>query len=553
MDLGLPLAVLAAIEASAMAAGPQFGQGPQGAENRMVRIQDKGLVVDTGADASAAEKRVAELFADIVRERAGIALGEAAAAPAHRLVIGTPKTSRRIKAYCESAAGRPAPGDGGYRISVSAGRPEIYVAGGDACGVVAGVGRLLRMMRFEKGRVSAAPAELAETPRMSDRGMYLWARPTYFTPQLADRVDRYIEEFALWGGNSIALWFEMGMFSRFDDKAARAWLAQYLRHLATARRIGMKVGLFIVVNDAYGSSPKELRISPIIGSPAHYICPSKPAGARQLLAWQEQLIGAFPSLDALILWPADPGGCACADCTPWATKGFWRAAKPLGELFRARFPKAEIWLSLWHIQAKQFGGESWQQIVTDLAKDRPEWLTGLQPGIAPYHGLARIDLAGQKVLADARLPLTVFPEVSMHGNHRGMLVNKAYWGQMRAEMAHYPAELMKGGWPYSERWNTDIANVAFLCWFREPQRKVDAILDEYAAWYFGPAALAARRLLDLLDDGNRDADRPTRIQEALAALNGDLPEWARRDWRWQEIIASCARFGAKVPAGSNGR
>jgi hypothetical protein len=322
-------------------------------------------------------------------------------------------------------------------------------------------------------------------------------------------------------------------------------LAQYRRHAETARRIGMKVGLFLVVNDAYQSSPQELRISPIVGCPAHYLCPSKPGGAQQLLAWQEQVLDAFPSLDALILIPADPGGCSCSDCMPWATKGFWRAAKPLGEWYHARFPKVEIWLSVWHVQGAQFGGGNWHEIVTSLVKNRPDWLTGFQAGVAPHHGLARITAKDQSVLAGSGLPLTVFTEVSMYRNHQGMLVKKDYWEQMRAEMARYPAEIMKGGWPYSERWNTDIANVSFLYWFWDPQRKMDAILDEYASWYFGPCAPTARRLLDLLDDGNKDPDRPAKVQDVLAQLERELPEWARKDWRWQEIATSCKRFTTK--------
>lgn len=44
---------------------------------------------------------------------------------------------------------------------------------------------------------------------MPYRSMYLWARKYYFN--LPDQVDRYIEEFALWGGNAPCFWFEMGM------------------------------------------------------------------------------------------------------------------------------------------------------------------------------------------------------------------------------------------------------------------------------------------------------------------------------------------------------
>jgi hypothetical protein len=416
------------------------------------------------------------------------------------------------------------------------------VAGQSASGVVAGVGRLLRMIRFEEGRMSVPAADFTDAPRMPHRGMYLWARNPYFT---SPNLDRYIEEFALWGGNDFLLWFEMGQFSSFDAPQAQHWLGLYRRCFETARRMGMKVTLSIIANDAYQSSAKELRISRIIGCPGHYICPSKPEGAKQLLAWQTQVIEAFPHLDSFIISGADPGGCSCPDCTPWPTKGFWRAAKPLAERFHERFPKADIWMSFWHLHHPTFGGDNWQELVKLLATNRPAWLTGLQPGLAPHHPYAKVTPAQQQVYADSGLPLSVFPEISMYQNHGGMLVKKDYWEQLRAEMARYPAAQMRGGWPYSERWNTDIANVTFLCWFWDPQKKVDSILDEYAAWYFGPRAPVARQLLDLLDYNNKSPDRASKVQDAFATLERDLPEWAREDWRWKEITASCKRFTAK--------
>ena len=165
--------------------------------------------------------------------------------------------------------------------------------------------------------------------------------------------------------------------------------------------------------------------------------------------------------------------------------------------------------------------------------------------MAPHHRFAKVTPAEQQIYADAGLPLSLFPEVSMYRNHRGMLVKKGYWEQMRAEMTRYPANQMRGGWPYTERWNTDIANVAFLCWFWNPQKSVDAVLDEYASLYFGSEAETGRELLDLLDDANRDPQRKEKIRETLAKLESSAPEWVKKDWRWNEIKVSCSRFRVK--------
>ena len=127
----------------------------------------------------------------------------------------------------------------------------------------------------------------------------------------------------------------------------------------------------------------------------------------------------------------------------------------------------------------------------------------------------------------------------MWGNHPGMLVNKEYWKALQAEINDYTPELMKGGRVYSERWNTDIANVAMLSWFWNSKTPVDAVLDDYAMLYFGPEAATGRELLELLDDSNKDPQRKEKIRETLAKLEGSLPEWVKRDWRWSEIVKSC--------------
>jgi hypothetical protein len=529
------------------AAQPKFEQapsesGPEHAQPVVSITKGRELPVSLGPNASPAEKRAAELLIDAVRQRTGIELSTGNPAPgSHALVLGTAQSHPLVRDYLARRNDAGKLSTDGFVVAWEPGEKRWYVAGQSPSGAVAGVGRLLRGIRFEQGRLSLPAARFSDAPAMPIRGIYLWAREPYFKSK---NLDRYIEEFALWGGNSLALWFELGMFSSFEDPQAQHWREAYRRCFETAQRVGMKTTLILVANDAYQSSAKQFRISPIIGCPGHYLCPSKPEGARQLLAWQDQLIKSFSHLDGLIIFPADPGGCSCADCTPWPTEGFWRAARPLGERFHERFPEADVWVAFWHLHHPIFGGENWQQLVKLLGGHRPAWLTGIQPGMAPHHPFAKVTPAEQQIYADAGLPLSLFPEVSMYRNHGGMLVKKGYWEQMRAEMTRYPAGQMRGGWPYSERWNTDIANVAFLCWFWNPQKTVDAVLDEYASWYFGPSAPEARQLLQLLDDGNRAPDREAKVREVFAKLDRQLPGWAREDWRWKEIATSAARLEA---------
>lgn len=528
-------------------------------QTTMMEIGDARLTVVLGARPSPAEKRLTELLAERFKDRAGIDLaGEGGKAPL-RLVIGTTVSNDKIKGFAASHKEYAALGTDGYVIAVEPGKPEIYVAGQSDSGVVAGVGRLMREMRYQQGKVVVPALQIVETPQMPNRGMYLWARKYYFNQP--DQVDRYIKEFALWGGNALCFWFEMGMFEnlqdtkgekselnsgyarqhKLDKSLAKDWTALYQRFYATARRMGMKTGLLMVANDAYMSSPKELRIKPIIGCPDWYVCPSKPGAVQKMVAWQEEVFKALAPLDIYNIFPADPGGCACDQCKPWPTRGFWNVARPLADRIHEISPKTEIWIDTWHMNHPTFGGKDWKNLVDSLnwSKERPELFAGFEVALAPNHGYARMSAEERDYYNKAKQPLMVFPDISMWGNHRGMLVNKAYWKTLQDELNSYDPELMKGGWPYAERWNTDIANVMFLSWFSNPKKSVDAVLDEYTSFYFGSGAATVRQLLEILDDSNKDPQRKEKIRETLSRIESSLPAWAKRDWRWAEIVESC--------------
>ena len=559
--VALALASIASISrpvAMLAADGPAAASAPSAA----ARVAAGELSVVVGEGATPAEKRSAELFAERVQERSGLALNAATDSAKHRLVIGTAATSDAIKRFLSADSAGADLGPDGYRVVVDPSKTEWFVAGESPISVVAGVGRLLREMRYEDAAVDVPALDLTERPQMPNRGVYLWARKYYFDKP--DQVDRYIEEFALWGGNAIALWFEMGMFEDFQDMTgekselnsryarqykldksiAKDWIAMYRRFYATARRMGMKTGLLMVANDAYMSSPKELRIKPIIGCPDWYLCPSQPGAVHKLVAWQEEVFQSLAPLDIYNSFPADAGGCSCKECQPWPTGGYWKVAKPLADRIHEISPKTEIWVDTWHLNHPTFGGQDWKNLVAGLgrSKERPEWFAGFEVGLAPHHRFARQSADDRKVYSEAQMPLMVFPDISMWGNHPGMLVNKAYWKELQDEFNDYPTDLLRGGWPYSERWNTDIAIVMFLSWFNDPKTSIDAVLDDWCRCYFGSQAADVRGLLDLLDDSNNDPERKAKIRDLLAKLDGQLPAWAKADWRWLEISQSANRF-----------
>src|SRR6185436_4633456 len=82
------------------------------------------------------------------------------------------------------AAGGAPPGKEGYRIEVMRGAakvetsPALFVIGTDARGVLFGVGRLLRELRMERGRLELPDdVRIVTAPRYLLRGHQLGYRP----------------------------------------------------------------------------------------------------------------------------------------------------------------------------------------------------------------------------------------------------------------------------------------------------------------------------------------------------------------------------------------
>ena len=148
-------------------------------KSQVLAICNAKLAVMLGEKPSPAEKRVTELFAERIKDRAGVALAASGDKAAFRLVIGKAASNVKIKKFAGAHKEVASLGSDGYVIAVDPGSKEIHVAGQSDSGVVAGVGRLMREMRYQNGRVEVPSLNVAETPQMLNRGMYLWARKEF--------------------------------------------------------------------------------------------------------------------------------------------------------------------------------------------------------------------------------------------------------------------------------------------------------------------------------------------------------------------------------------
>ncbi|HUW31917.1 MAG TPA: hypothetical protein VM223_09920 [Planctomycetota bacterium] len=428
----------------------------------------------------------------------------------------------------------PGIGAEGYRIS-NGPNGEVVIAGNDGRGLIYGVGRFLREASYEAGRFVPGIWRGTSVPVKPVRGIYFASHfhNWYHDAPVAD-VCRYVEELALWGCNALCVWFDYHHFSGFDDPAAAAFVQRLRAILQAAREVGIGPALGILPNEAYYTSPMELRADWTAGHDGYFVppgghyhlelCPSKPGSVELLLKWRREMYAAFADLgvEYVWLWPYDQGGCTCSKCAPWGINGFTRLCEPVARLTREMLPSARIIVSTWYfdrfIHGEFDGFAKWLQ-------HKPEWLDYV---LVNGHDEKARDFLRTKL--PRGIGAVDFPEISMAGMWP--------WGGFGANPKPHTFQqyrdqisgLIAGGFPYSEGRYEDLNKVLMLQWYWDPRRPSDDIVREYAAAEFS-------------------ADAADAVVRAAAIMDRNLNHWAKvkLEGDWMKAFALAAGSGSPVP------
>lgn len=433
----------------------------------------------------------------------------------------------------------------------------LVIAGGDAHGVLYGVGKFLHSGGFTADGLVLTSWRGRSVPLRPLRGMYFATHfHNFYHDAPAADIARYVEELALWGINALAVWFDMHHFSGLDDPAAQAMVERLKIILRAARRVGMQAGLVNLANEAYASTPAELRADWTAGHDGyhhepggHYhveICPSRPGGTELILRWFGEKLTAFADVrpDFIWIWPYDQGGCTCAACAPWGTNGFLHLAPRLAAAYRDQVPEGKVILSTWYFD--HFTDGEWAGLA-EAFRTPPPWVDYL---LADDYG-NRFPEFPLRHGVPGGLPLVNFPEISMYamGPWGGYGANplpahlQRLWDSSR--------RLLSGGFPYSEGIFEDINKVICAQFYWHEAADAQAILREYAVAEFGPAvADDVVRAVAILEanhargwgagaDGRFTLTRTEGAAEArriLEAVDIRLPAPARTAWRWRILL-----------------
>jgi len=530
----------------------------------------KTICIRQAAGGDAVAERAGELLERVIRERTG-------EAP----VAGAPD-------FTVHMAVDPGVGEEGFRIEDA--EDGVRVVGDDGPGLIYGVGRFLREGRFDETGFTPGTWRGASVPEKPVRGMYFATHfHNFYHDAPVAEVERYVEDLALWGCNTLAVWFDMHHFEGIDDPAAEAMVERLRRILRTANAVGMGAVLTTIANEGYNSSPEILRADGSAGHDGYHrpprafygceVCPSKPGGLDYILKTRADALDAFANLDVryVWIWPYDSGGCTCGGCAPWGCNGFLRCAEPLSGLVRERWPAAKVILSTWYFD--HFTTGEWEGLSEAFAGGPPPWADLILAD--DYSGFPEYPLRHG---SPGGLPVVGFPEISMEGMFPwggfGANPRPGHWQDYWDTCGH----LLDGVFPYSEGIFEDINKVITLqlCW--DPGRRTEDIVREYAASEFSPGTAArvaeAVALLEAgldhsLADGWKEVPREggeTAVRERLEATAiyrtgqaGDpqtpmallgtaeatMPDWARRGWRWR-VLRGRAELDAELHA-SGGR
>lgn len=306
-------------------------------------------VIFADKNLSAVEQKAITVLVDEIGKRTGVRLETVYKYPNNAAAVIA--LGRRWIHYIPTAmltGALPEPGKEGYRLAIAlSGKPLCAVVGADSRGLLYGIGKLLRLMRWEEGKLLfPLDTAISDAPKFPIRGHQLAYRPKTnaydaWTPAI---FDQYIRELALFGANTIDI-----LPPGTDDDATNA-LMKYdaLDMMATLSDIihsyGLETGVWYP--NMFGEDIDEQKLA-------------------QEDKQREEVFARVPYIDHLFIPGGDPGKL-------FPTKLFEMAQRFM-KIARRHHPGVKLWLS-----PQTFcPSEAWAEGFYAELKKEPEWLYGV--------------------------------------------------------------------------------------------------------------------------------------------------------------------------------
>lgn len=438
------------------------------ASSRAAEIDLSKAVVVPSPALSGPGKKAVEMLVDEVRKRTQIRwqVSEKPPGDSVPLITIAQESFARATDANRAAGDKPdARGKEGYRIQaikLGAKPPIVSVHGNDERGVLFGVGRLLRELRMERGKVAIDDAvNITTSPRYPLRGHQLGYRPKTNSYDAWDlpQWEQYIRDLAVFGTNAVEL-----IPPRSDDAANSP-------HFPLPP-MEMMVGMSKLLAD-YG-----LDVS--IWYPAMDSDYSDSATIEFALKEWSEVYRQLPRIDAIFVPGGDPGHTR--------PKYLMAMLEKQTEALHRFHPKAQMWVS-----PQGFTQEWLDEFYGILRVQQPSWLSGIVFG--PQ---VRVPLAELRKSVPAKYPIRDYPDIT-HSlscqypvpgwdvayalTEARECINPRPLGE--AQIFRVMAPHTVGFLTYSEGCNDDVNKVVWSCLGWDPDANVHAILREYSRYFIG--------------------------------------------------------------------
>jgi hypothetical protein len=560
------------------------------------------VVIRIGTDASQVERNVADMLVRRLREHSDVGVRiEPEDEPSSdadrdlRILMGIPSHHTALTERMNKLRIAPLtdlnPGPEGFllrAVPTDTGL-TLLAAGIDPRGVLYCAGEILRQVIVGERSVRC-PVDLAlrTAPAFEVRGTQFGQsgvarRKAKVRPWTHEETTRVILDYALAGANT----FNFATRTGDDDPMHRFFKAFDLKNL-------------IQYCPNVGSGPPEWGATESIGR-VGYLCPSVPAAREALLKKADNAFRNYTSLDYVRFNAGDGGGCECDRCKPYG-KVFIELCEAMAAIVHRYHPKCEIFIT-----NQKLDNDSDRAIFAYLREKPRPWLRAFcygpgsdamswQPGhrqthrmdLFRYPGFGPYDRYLKEILHE--LPpeqdIVFYNEIThwrySQNGYVQMYPRPDLNGDLPPPPGHFVYErrpdpyltmvydrLTFFAWPryyhyvFGETLRYGIGDVThssghhdhFNQWMWQrllwnPHTAVEAVVDEYARTWFGPAAAPwmARAIFQLEANLQDHLDDPLPTREGIDAYyqyvqraGANISDRRRDDqWLWRMYMQKAA-------------
>lgn len=396
-------------------------------------------------------------------------------------------------------------------------RPVVWVLGEDARGTLFGVGRLLRMLRLERDRVTLPGGlALASAPRYPLRGHQLGyrAKTNSYDGWTVAMWEQYFRDLIVFGCNAVEL-----IPPRTDDDLDSPHfplppLAMMTAMARLAADYGLQVWVWFPAMDAHYEDPAVV--------------------AASLKEWAE-VFAALPRVDAVFVPGGDPGH------TPPGP--LFALLEQQAANLKQHHPRATLWLS-----PQGFDGPAFDDVMRRVQAE-PAWLDGLVFG--PQ---VRLDLPEFRRAVPGRYPIRFYPDIT---HSRTCQYPVPDWDRVfpltegrevinprpvdQAAIVRGLSPLTCGFLTYSEGCNDDVNKAVWSALGWDPDADLTAVLRDFGRYFIHPdlADDFAQALLALERNWRGPIGTNTGIETTLAqfqALERRATPAVKQNWRFQQAV-----------------